>query len=309
MILHYSNSYYTLRVLESLCRELKNIDVATNTVVINNSGICCSELEDWVEKKSDGTTNHKFHLIHTPENLGYGQGMNFGAKRLNTLSHHEYIFLLNNDVYLGDSCISALQEYISENPQTKIIGTTVLDTKSGLIQCAGGCTYYSWFGISKAYLKGKPLEAIKSKESAFRNVKAHLDYIYGAAFLVRSDFFYSIGMFNEEYFLYFEELELASQCDKNEMGWCTDAVIYHEGGGTAESSDKVSSFCVYHAALSCFRYTCNKNPLKILSVILTRLFGKLIHAIVQKKSYHVTSIVKATADLVSGKTRRKIKDA
>jgi len=56
----------------------------------------------------------------------------------------------------------------------------------------------------------------------------------GAAFVIRSDVFHSLGGFDEDYFAHQEEIDLAWRLQLNDyrIVCCPDSVVYHVGGGT-----------------------------------------------------------------------------
>lgn len=65
------------------------------------------------------------------------------------------------------------------------------------------------------------LKGLTIEEAAHAELPKPLDYIEGAAMFVRAEVFRTIGLFNEEYFLYFEELDLIRRLPSgSHIDWC-----------------------------------------------------------------------------------------
>ena len=106
-----------------------------------------------------------------------------------------------------------------------------------------------------------------------------LDYIYGAAMLIRGDVLTRLHGLNEDYFLFYEELDLVEQlAQEDRVAWCVGSSVMHKGGGSsATKAEKV--FTAYHAALSAFKFTWRYYPVCLPTVVLSRVLGLTIYAV------------------------------
>lgn len=294
-ILNWNNAVSTIVALKTIVNALANAKFEYDIVVVEN-GSSEEQKNLLIDSiRSDSNLSHvQIRLNDTNE--GYGGGMNSGVAFLPQRGHYDYYWLLNNDVLVDDNCFSNLFDYVTRNQNKKVIGITSLDLSRN-IQCAGGCRYFSWFGIEERNQAGTKLSQIDRSNNSF-------DYIYGSALMVESQFFDETGGFDNTYFLYFEELSLAKQCQPSELGWCPDAILVHQQGSSELYDHRVKAFCVYHAALSCFRFTFSNYPHKIISVIFTRIIGKAIHAILRRNCDEFKAVVLAIKHLIKGKTEK-----
>jgi GT2 family glycosyltransferase len=301
VILNWNQAKSTIRTLTTLCTTLKRSNIIFRIVIVDNGSI--------LEQKNElsrSLANIKkarscdVELITNDINLGYGAGMNMGAKVLSSLFAPKYFWFLNNDIEFHENCAVELCNFIVDNPGKKIIGPTILSDES-IVQCAGGCRYYPWLGIELASQKGVKLKELDESRQDF-------DYIYGAAPLIDATFFESINGFDKTNFLYFEELGLASRCSAEHLAWCNTAYIYHRQKGSEETESYVKYFCVYHAALSCFRFTSSQSIAKTISVIIARLCGKAFHSIAHLDYREFRATIWAVRDFFKSNTRKSSKE-
>ena len=83
-----------------------------------------------------------------------------------------------------------------------------------------------------------------------------LDYIYGASLFVRAEVFTRCGLLNEDYFLFYEEIDFCTRAKRAGFGisWCRDSIVFHKGSqtvGRVDSGDRGKiAFANYHENLS-----------------------------------------------------------
>lgn len=133
-----------------------------------------------------------YKLLISNENLGYGGGNNLGIKY--ALEHAaDYILILNNDTVVG-------HDFLDTIPDADISGPFVHKIK--------------WL-----FPQGFPNGNISDKNS----------YINGAAMLVRREVFEKIGLLDEQYFLYFEDVDFCFRARKAGFALAKmPAKIHHE---------------------------------------------------------------------------------
>jgi hypothetical protein len=158
-------------------------------VVVDNKSV-----PEHVEKIKNKVLNlgSRYFLIESPENRGYGAGNNLGIK-FGLENGAEYIFVLNNDTELKPE---TLAELITVAEKEKLIGIVApaLD-ESNKIAYAGKICWLQ-----------PELEHIYQ----FLNSEITDDmYLPGTAILVKKEVFEKIGMMDEKYFLYFEDVDFS----------------------------------------------------------------------------------------------------
>ena len=167
-------------------------------------------------------------LVKNDENLGFAPAVNQGIE----LAKSEYIYSVNNDVELEwnalEEIIKAMDESIElgENPfsfQSKMIQ----HHNRKLIDDAGD--EYTILAWTKKIGDGKPVEGYNEKREIFSSCA-------GAA-LYRKSVLDEIGLFDEDFFAYVEDIDLSyrAQIYGYRNYFCPNSIVYHYGSATSGS--------------------------------------------------------------------------
>lgn len=273
IILNWENAPATLECARSVLDEMeRSFNIVNSQLWIVDNGSCersVDALKTWIDQVGD----EKAQLILNPENLGFSAGMNKGVFAALETGGFDYFWLLNNDLTLEPGALSTLAQSALEDPAVAIWGPTVVDANTTRVQCAGGCQYNRWIGKETRVYTGKNTSGLAEL------ARPELDYIYGAAMLVRGDVLTRLHGLNEDYFLFYEELDLVKQLQKTDkLSWCIASKVQHKGGASSVTkADKV--FAAYHAALSAFKYTRRYHPLCLPTVVVSRILGLTVYAV------------------------------
>ncbi len=169
------------------------------------------------------TTPSEAHLILNPTNSGYAAGNNVGC-RTDELPLPDYILILNNDVILPKTddvaqLVAALESdvnVVAVSPLVHTLSSTASANEQ--IQVRRNIGFLSCLIIGSWWLRRIPGLArfhyshIYGEVMPFSpNTFFECDSINGSCFLIRAEFFRSIGYFDEGTFLYFEEMILGRQ--------------------------------------------------------------------------------------------------
>lgn len=158
---------------------------------------------------------HQVKYIKSKGNVGFGAGNNLGAK----LAKGEYLFFLNPDTVLERDSIDILFDFIKNNPKRGMVAPLLLDP-SGKIYPYQGSDQYSLISgltISSFINKIFPNNQISRKffHKDWNKKDIHeFDVVPGTAFIIKKNIFEKVGMFDENFFLYFEEYDLARRLKK-----------------------------------------------------------------------------------------------
>jgi GT2 family glycosyltransferase len=290
IILNWNDADATINSCQSLLRALDSsadeVKRATIYVVDNGSAAPdASALKQWCINQNNGIVR----FISNQDNLGFAGGMNAGI--LDALvTEPDFLLLLNNDTEVDKSAISALLSFSQGNRQAVIVGATVIDQATGLLQSAGGYCYYPWVAYNRPLLAGASIEDVAKSQNVIP------DYVNGAAMWLKGDFVRRIGGLPTDHFLYFEELELNQRLEGEEsIAWCKEAVVSHKGGGSLPTAE-LQAFGTYHAALSAFSYTRHYHPCYLPTVVLARVVGISIRAIVRWQPSLIYAVFRALVD-------------
>lgn len=228
-------------------------------------------------------------LVHWHErNLGFAAGHNRNIEQMLSGEAPDFVWLLNNDCLVNEGTALALIGCAAQRPDTGIWGATLTEGDGRMIQCAGGCTYQVWLSSYRQHGKGTPLARLDSLKPG------RFDYIAGASLFMpvstlRDGLVAPPGQaanrgrqwLNEEFFLYFEELDLAKRLRPElGMGWCKAARIAHAGGlGTGATQGKRSPEAEYHATLSALKFTSLYYPRRLWLVAPARFVAKALQLV------------------------------
>lgn len=165
-------------------------------------------------------------LVASNENLGFSGGNNLGLKYALKKEDFKYIWVLNNDTVVDNHALSALIEKQIKTEGCGAVGSVLCYyTRPNEVQCVGGTLNIETFSTESV---GERILLQEVEDDA------PIELLAGASFLMSQDFIYSVGIMDEAYFLYYEEIELATRAGKK--GWCLsyakDSVVYHKGGVT-----------------------------------------------------------------------------
>lgn len=250
-------------------------------------------------------TNHPlpFVLIQTGANLGFAGGNNVAIRYALSTQQYEYLWLLNNDTVVDANALSALYEYAALHPQFALLGSTVIDYyQRDRVQCAGGCRYWPLLTIFKPVFGGQPLSWVMQYNVL---VPIRLDYVFGAAMFLRVASVQKVGLLNEEYFLFYEELDYSQRLKQQgyQIGWCQKSLVYHKGsasiGTVRENHQEKLQLANYYENLSTLKYTVNFYPRWLPLVMFSRFVGKSLALISRRDFYLFTPLFRAYRDFIA----------
>jgi hypothetical protein len=181
--------------------------------------------QDWVKILSGG------------RNGGFSFGNNIGiCEAMSTTPAPECILLLNPDTVARPGAIMALASFMQANPKTGIVGSQ-LESANGEIDCSAHRAP-SPLGDLDAGARLGLLSRLLARYvvSPPASTQAHAcDWVSGASMLVRRQVFEDIGLMDEGFFLYFEEVDFC--CRARAAGWQVwyvpeSRVLHLEGAST-----------------------------------------------------------------------------
>jgi GT2 family glycosyltransferase len=220
------------------------------------------------EQAESGTiySTAKLILIQNGENLGFAAGNNVGLRYALGDPDCEYFWILNNDTVVESDSLSAMVRLMQSRPGIGLCGSLNLSYYNPKqVQAEGGKPYCSW----TARVHTPPLRMADEMDSH----AASMDFVIGASMLASRAFLENVGLMEESYFLYFEELDWAMRAKgKFELGYALESVIYHKEGATIGSnSDRMKRSLLSEQFLTRSRVLFTKRffPWALPSVLVT----------------------------------------
>ena len=176
-------------------------------------------------------------LIQSGANLGFAGGNNVGIRHA-LQGGADYVWLLNNDTVVEPDALSELVKRAQTEPKVDMCGSTLVYYHNrDVIQAYGGGTYNKWLGLSKRLGHGKS----RAEPVSATEVERRLGYIEASSLLVSRCFLDTVGLMDEAYFLYYEEIDWVTRAHgKFKLGYAKDSIIYHKEGASTGASDYAS---------------------------------------------------------------------
>lgn len=217
-------------------------------------------------------------LLQSGANLGFAGGNNVGLRY--ALEHGAaYVWLLNNDTLVERDALGELVAKMQADPSLGLCGSTLLyEAQRDMVQALGGARYNRWLGTVAHIGQHQPFDP-QTDEGA---VERQLDYLIGASTLASRAFLERVGLLQEDYFLYFEELDWAARAGGTfGLGYAAKSFVYHkEGssiGGSDTAKDAKSYVSDFYSLKNRVRFTKRFYPYALPSV-----YGGLLIAILNR---------------------------
>jgi GT2 family glycosyltransferase len=207
------------------------------------------------------------HLITSKENLGFATGNNRALREILNLKSQtpEHVWLLNPDTKVQPGATTALLSALEARSDVGMVGAKLLYPDGSLQHSAfrfpGLMQLVFEFFSLPVRLYDMPLNGRYPRHLYGGETPFPVDHPLGAAMMVRVDVLAQVGLMDEEYWMYCEEIDWCWRIRK--AGWeilCAPAaqVIHHAGQSTAQVP--TSSFV--NLWLSRARlYACHHGPL------------------------------------------------
>ena len=188
----------TKEAIESAFRTIKNVEF--EVVVVDNSSLKSNLLNSF---------NEKVKIIKGVENKGFGNACNIGVRN----SCGEVILFLNSDTILFQNTIDLAFSFFKKQEKIGALGVRQL-LEDGRLDA--GCkrgfptplnSLYYFLGLSKIFPKSKRFGAYQQTFIDEKDI-VEVDCISGAFMLIEKKVFNLIGGFDEDFFLYGEDVDL-----------------------------------------------------------------------------------------------------
>jgi GT2 family glycosyltransferase len=228
---------------------------------------------DEAEGDTEVAENVQLVVIRTGGNLGFAGGNNVGFRYALRQSACDYIWLLNNDTVVEPNALQRMVEHsakLTANGTPNTCGSTVCfyDDPS-IVQALGGAQFNKWTGIASE-TSGRFLPLDDNIDHAHH--QANLDYITGCTWLLPRAFLNEIGLIEESYFLYYEEIDWTLRSkNKFTLTYAPDAYVYHKEGSSigSKSMNRTSSLLSdFYMARNKFKVAAKFNPWTLPTVFM-----------------------------------------
>lgn len=189
---------------------------------------------DYIEEAQKSHSELAIKYTRNSQNLSYGQTVNNGAK----LSNSEYLVILNNDLICDPDLLTNLYQTIIRDVKLGAVNAYVLDYYNrDRIDSLG-------IGFDKKY-NTYPFAYKMPADSTFSTSKIPL--FSGCAFIIRRSLFSEVGGFDDLYYLYAEDTDLALKIASRGyyFSFAKSALCYHKHSATVSNLKIDKQFYLY----------------------------------------------------------------
>ena len=232
IIVHYRNPALLKLCLNSILHPGSPEATSETTEIIVVDSATTRESRDMVRENFS-----KVKLIPVEYNTGYAKGVNIGINE----SSGKFILILNQDTVVSPGAIDKMVNFIKDRPDIGLLGPQILNL-DGSIQ--NSCfRYYTplLIPIRRTFI-GR-FKVFKKKVADFLMADADMnklqapDWISGAAMLTTREAVEKVGLMDERFFFYFEDVDWAKRFWQNgyKVIYYPSAKIYHALGRGSKS--------------------------------------------------------------------------
>ena len=260
-----------------LLQQLHNFEI----VIVNNGK------NEHIISKIKAHKNVK-SIISKEKNIGFGRGVNFAFENINS----KYFLVLNPDMS------------IHENDILKLLDIIISDKSCGIVSPLISSDSDS-FGAFPEKGKGveRNLNQIKCSKMLDENTPSGnccVDVTKGCVLLINSKFFKKVGMFNEKFFLFWEEIDLCKKFRQAKLSviLAPEIKVIHQEG--TSSKNNLSNFIIrtFNKEISPLIYfKLKKFNLGLFIKILKYLFRTFSYLIILNLKNSLKNFLKLLATL------------
>jgi GT2 family glycosyltransferase len=282
IIVNYKSTDYLLKCLESVYASVNGLPA--NVFVHDNAS------GNGINRVNDQFPQAK--VCHNTYNMGFSASINKTIKQTSS----PFVVLLNPDSVVIDGFFESAIKYMKENPNVGIIGPKILD-QDGSVQ--GSARIFpnflsGFFGRTSLMTRLFPDNPITRQNFFTKQHKGkdpiNVDWVSGACMVARRDMINDVGYMDEQYFLYFEDIDWCKAIWQK--GWRVvyfpKASIVHYGG---VSSSKKPFRSIFEFHVSSYRYFIKHTkwpkkvllPAAILGISARCMFKMLVHIATNKR--------------------------
>ena len=236
---------------------LSSIDPGVKIIIVENSS-------KFINEDQISTKYKNVSIFCSGENIGYGRGNNYGLQKV----HTKYALILNPDIVCEKNYFENLKNYLNDELDFSIIGSQYLDNEA-----------YAPAGFFDSNLTLKDANHIQNLNLS------KVDWVVGCSMLLNLKKFKSKSVFDENFFLFFEEFDLCKFLKKNGGNVYSSSKLIVNHFGFKSSTDLTNDIDIiklrnWHYMWSYFYYHKKNegyfNALKVSFGKLVRSFFKII---------------------------------
>ena len=245
VILNYNVRYFLELCLKSVKAAITDLDAEIIVVDNNSSDDSCDMVKDLFPE---------INLIQNQENIGFSKANNQGVKE----AKGEYICILNPDTVVSEDTFSKLIRFAEQQEKFGVIGCKLIDGTGKFLPESKRNVPVVYVALQKMLGRVKNYYAGHLKEDDIGKA----DVMVGAFMFLKKDVYEGVGGFDEDYFMYGEDIDLSYRLIKSGYDnyyYGETTVIHYKGESTLKDRKYAQRF--YHAMQLFYKKHFSRNKL------------------------------------------------
>ena len=217
VIVNYRSAGLAIDCLQSLAPEIAAVPGSRVVVVENASGDDSADRLDSAIR--DQGWGEWVSLVIAPRNGGFASGNNVAIRpAMASAEPPRLVWLLNPDTIVRPGALRELVAFLDRRPDVGLAGSRLEDRDGSPLPSA--FRFPTILGELEGGLRFGPVSRLLHRHVAtppVSNTECRVDWVAGASLLVRREVFQTIGLLDEGYFMYFEEVDFCLKAHR--AGW------------------------------------------------------------------------------------------
>lgn len=195
-------AYNSKNLLKYCLKSIKEADLSIDHEIIAADSASTDSTAEMMREKYP-----EIKLIIAPRNRGYAAGNNFGIRA----SSGEYVMILNPDIVVKKGEIEKMIKFMAEHAEIGMLGPKLINV-DGSLQYS--CRRFPkwWTPLARRTIFGKTKKGLREIQRFLMHDYDHqegreVDWLFGAALLVRRQALEEAGLLDERFFMYFEDTD------------------------------------------------------------------------------------------------------
>lgn len=277
IIVNYNVAYFLEQCLQSVVTAVQGIDA--EIYVVDNSSVDNSV--EMVQQKFP-----QVKLIANKDNVGFAKANNQAIR----LSQGEYVLLLNPDTVVEADTFHKTVSFMDAHPNAGGLGVKMVDGKGVFLPESKrglpvpSVAFYKIFGLSKIFKKSKKFGKYHLTYLNENDIN-EVEVLSGAFMLLRKTALDKVGLLDEDYFMYGEDIDLSyriTQGGYKNYYFPLTRIIHYKGESTKKSS--INYVIVFYKAMQIFaqKHFSQKNAALFNAIINIAIWLRASMAIAQR---------------------------
>ena len=274
VIVSYNVRHYVSQCLRSVCRAIDGSNTEVFVVDNHSTDDTVAYLRDhfpWV------------NVVDSPHNLGFARANNIAIRQ----SHGDYVLLLNPDTIVGEDVFRRCVEFMDQHPKAGGLGVKMLKTDGqAAMESRRGLptpmtAFYKVTGLCHLFPQSRWYGRYYMGWLSW-DEPAQIEVVSGAFCLLRRAALDQVGLLDEDFFMYGEDIDLSCRLLKGGwQNWYLPVSILHYKGESTQKTSFRYVHVFYDAMLIFFRKHYGHLSLLVSLPVKAAIYAKAFVAFMQ----------------------------